>query len=199
MSEDLFLRGFVKPTEVKRMNARERCTLTDILYGIPDKNLHALFAPSNTYPIGYRFSSKGLYEVFEVFNCEKLIRGCGCRDSNYVNYDFDTTECISIVSGCSIRHQNNKRFAIQIFQNGEFQVLSIDEDFYWNLRRKLYLESLINIFIENFDKLLRSVPFDFQFDLPRGCVACNWINQGKRSENVTISHTLLKSFAEGIN
>lgn len=41
MTDVSFLHEFVKPIEVKRMTVRERSTLTDILYGIPDKNLPA--------------------------------------------------------------------------------------------------------------------------------------------------------------
>uniref|UniRef100_A0A1I7VJ99 Uncharacterized protein n=1 Tax=Loa loa TaxID=7209 RepID=A0A1I7VJ99_LOALO len=105
MSDDSFLYSFAKPTEVKRMTIRERAVLTDILYGIPDKNLPTLFAPSNDYPIGNRFNLNALNEILEVFECKRLIRGCGHRESNDLSFDFDDWKCISIASGCSVKHK----------------------------------------------------------------------------------------------
>ncbi|VDK87379.1 unnamed protein product [Litomosoides sigmodontis] len=183
MSDDSFLQEFVKPIEVKRMTARERATLTDILYGIPDRNLPALFAPSNVYPIGFRFSLAGLREVLEVFDCKQLIRGCGRRNSNHAYFDFDASDCVSIVSGRSARHRN-------------YDMHRIDKEHIWNLKSKHSFEKSANTFINDCDSVLRSVPRDFQFDLPRGCAACDWIDSGKDPENVTVSHTLLKTFAE---
>ncbi|VBB34711.1 unnamed protein product, partial [Acanthocheilonema viteae] len=196
MAENSFLQEFVKPIEVKRMTVRERSTLTDILYGRPDKDLPALFAPSNIYPIGYRFNLTGLHETIQMFDCKRLIRGCGCRNSNDVNFDFDTTDCISLVSGRSIRHANYERFTIRIYENGQFELQYIDKDSSWDLQRKNFLEKSVNHFINTYDNLLQSIPHEFQFDLPMGCAACEWINQGKKHENVTISHALLKSFAK---
>uniref|UniRef100_A0A0R3RN85 Fe-S oxidoreductase n=1 Tax=Elaeophora elaphi TaxID=1147741 RepID=A0A0R3RN85_9BILA len=108
MSDYLFLEQFSKPIEAKRMNARERSTLTDILYGMPDKDLLVQFAPLNTYPIGFRFNLAGLREALETFDCKTLIRGCGHRDSNGADFDFDEDSCISVVSGRSIVYTNHE-------------------------------------------------------------------------------------------
>uniref|UniRef100_A0A183H4F7 protein-serine/threonine phosphatase n=1 Tax=Onchocerca flexuosa TaxID=387005 RepID=A0A183H4F7_9BILA len=199
MSNNTFLNHFVKPVEIKRMNARERCFLTDILYGIPDKNLnkHKLFAPSNIYPIGNRFSLRGLVQVLEKFNCSRLLRGCGCRESSGVNFDLRVRKCISIVSGCSIKHRHYARALIQIFENGEYRMLSVSANDAWNLLNQYTLTISIQIFIARFIRSLRHIPNQYGF--PEECKACKWIAQGKRPENVTISHTLLKTFVEGTN
>lgn len=67
-----------------------------------------MFAPSNIYPIGNRFNVNALDEVFEIFNCKRLIRGCGCRESSGAELNFDNKKCISIVSGCSTNHRSYK-------------------------------------------------------------------------------------------
>ncbi|VDM94250.1 unnamed protein product [Onchocerca ochengi] len=197
MSDNTFLNHFVKPIEIKRMNARERCLLTDILYGIPDKDLNKLFAPSNIYPIGNRFGLRALDQVLDKFNCMLLIRGCGCRESSGVKFDFENKKCISIVSGCSIKHINHARALIQIFQDGEYTLLSISANNAWNLLSHYTFTISIKSFIDRFIRSLRNIPN--QYDYPERCKACQWIAQGKQPENVTISHTLLKTFAEGIN
>ncbi|KAM3720468.1 Serine/threonine-protein phosphatase 4 catalytic subunit [Dirofilaria immitis] len=171
MSDDIFLLHFAKPTEIKRMNIRERCVLTDILYGIPDENLPALFAPSNIYPIGNRFSLSGLNEILEIFDCLTLIRGCGRRESNGFKIDLGQNKCISIASGCSAKHVNYERYIIQIFQ-------------------------YVQIFINHYMQLLQHTPSGYRSR--DTCIACEWIAQGKRPENVTISHTLLKNFIKGM-
>uniref|UniRef100_A0AAF5PG48 Serine/threonine specific protein phosphatases domain-containing protein n=1 Tax=Wuchereria bancrofti TaxID=6293 RepID=A0AAF5PG48_WUCBA len=196
MSDDSFLHAFVKPIEVKRMTVRERTVLTDILYGRPDKNLPTLFAPSNSYPIGNRFNQEALNEVLSIFECRRLIRGCGCRESNGVKFDFDDRKCITVISGCSSKHTSCERSLIQIYQYGQFAMLNIDKDIGWNLRCKHYFKESLEVFIYYCTGLFQSTPYDYQFDLSAKCVACGWIAQGKKPENVTISHTLLKSFVE---
>uniref|UniRef100_A0A915Q8B1 protein-serine/threonine phosphatase n=1 Tax=Setaria digitata TaxID=48799 RepID=A0A915Q8B1_9BILA len=192
MPDGTFLYNFVKPIEVKRMTARERCVLTDILYGVPDEDLPTLFAPSNVYPIGNRFGPTALKAVLESFECSRLIRGCGCRESCGFKFDFKDKECISIVSGCSAKHAGHERFLVQIFEEGDFTPLLISTNTAWNTRTKHSLTA----FIQYCTHLLKSTRNEYY--PPPKCVACGWISQGKRCENVTISHTLLKSLAEAM-
>uniref|UniRef100_A0A0R3RKC2 Uncharacterized protein n=1 Tax=Elaeophora elaphi TaxID=1147741 RepID=A0A0R3RKC2_9BILA len=92
--------NFARPTEIKRMTIRERCLLTDILYGTPDLSLLPLFAPSFDYPIGFRFNTAALFTVLSMFDCEKLIRGCNARKSG-TYFNFNSMYSLTIASGNS--------------------------------------------------------------------------------------------------
>lgn len=92
-----------------------------------------------------------------------------------------------------------KGFLVQIFQHGQFSLLPINAEICWNLQNKHFFKESLEVFIYYCTEIFQSTPHEYHFQLPGGCVACGWITQGKRPENVIISHTLLKTFTEGIN
>lgn len=61
------------------------------------------FAPSSDYPIGFRFNIVALFIVLFLFDCKKLIRGCGARELGIL-FDFDCVFSFAIASGGETDH-----------------------------------------------------------------------------------------------
>ncbi|VDK43007.1 unnamed protein product [Gongylonema pulchrum] len=83
----------------KSLSLSERALITDVLYGYPDPFLDRDFAPSNDYPIGFRFNRHGLERVLKAFGVTKLIRTCGARIPTGKYYDFDDSICFTFATG----------------------------------------------------------------------------------------------------
>uniref|UniRef100_A0A915PNC3 protein-serine/threonine phosphatase n=1 Tax=Setaria digitata TaxID=48799 RepID=A0A915PNC3_9BILA len=88
------------PLGQSKISATQRSMVTDILYGTPDDTLLREFAPSNDYPIGFRFNKEGLEKVLTAFGVHRLIRTCHVSDRTKWCYDFGNDPiCLSFVTG----------------------------------------------------------------------------------------------------
>ncbi|KAM3720091.1 Serine/threonine-protein phosphatase PP-Z1 [Dirofilaria immitis] len=109
MTSSTPLKTLPKPLGQEKILTSQKSMVADILYGTPDDALISEFAPSNDYPIGFRFNKQGLQKVLQAFGAKRLIRTCRMKNKVGWCYDFDNDPiCLSFITAASESDNNEE-------------------------------------------------------------------------------------------